>query len=128
MGYTYPVQLTQWALASASGHPVLLRFMETLQRKLDDVANRNGGSLTAVEAVKELRHIGPVSLTGPVAVTDAAIAWLGAKVGLRWNAVTGLLDGGRSKLVEDVLVLPITGFRYVVFTLATTSMRYVLII
>jgi hypothetical protein len=112
MGYSYPVQLTQWALASAAGHPVLLRFMDTLQRRLSNVASRYGGDLSTMEAAKELRQIGPLSLTGPVAVTVAAMTWLEEQVGLRWNALTGLFDGGRSKLVEDVLILPITGFRY----------------
>ncbi|KIX94597.1 uncharacterized protein Z520_09643 [Fonsecaea multimorphosa CBS 102226] len=110
MGYSYPVQLTQWALASSSGHAVLLRFMDTLQRRLEDVATRNRGDINAPEAVRELRQIGPLSLTGPVAVTVAAKTWLEERTGLRWNALTGSADGGQSKLVEDVLVLPITGF------------------
>jgi hypothetical protein len=113
MGYSYPVQLTQWALASATGHPILLRFMESLQRKLDDVAGRHEGDITSADARKEISKIGPLSLTGPVAVTTATMAWLGEQVSLRWNALTGLMDGGRAKLVEDVLILPITGFRYV---------------
>ncbi|EXJ57781.1 uncharacterized protein A1O5_12339 [Cladophialophora psammophila CBS 110553] len=110
MGYSYPVQLTQWALASSSGHAILLRFMDILQRRLEDVARRNRGDINAPEAVRELRQIGPLSLTGPVAVTIAAKTWLEQRTGLRWNGLTGLLDGGQSKLVEDVLVLPITGF------------------
>lgn len=111
MGYSYPVQLTQWALASTAGHSVLLRFMETLTRRLQDVADRNHGDISSAAAAKELRLIGPLSLTGPVAVTVAAKAWLEEQVSLRWNALTGLLDGGQSKLVDDVLILPITGFR-----------------
>jgi hypothetical protein len=117
MGYSYPIQLTQWALASAVGHPVLLRFMETLQRRLDDVARRNHGNISGVEAAKELRRIGPLSLTGPVAVSLATMSWLDEQANLRWNALTGLLDGGRSKLVEDVLILPITGFRSVLLSI-----------
>ncbi|OCT48027.1 glycosyl transferase [Cladophialophora carrionii] len=110
MGYSYPVQLTQWALASSSGHPILLHFMDTLQRRLNHVANRYRGDLTDTDAAKELRQIGPLSLTGPVAITVAAMTWLEEQAGLRWNALTGLFDGGRSKLVDDVLILPITGF------------------
>lgn len=113
MGYSYPVQLTQWVLASSSGHAILLRFMDTLTRRLKDVADRNRGDITSPPAVKELRRIGPLSLTGPVAVTVAAKAWLEERVDLRWNALTGRLDAGQSKLVDDVLILPITGFRYV---------------
>ncbi|KIW74475.1 hypothetical protein Z517_12415 [Fonsecaea pedrosoi CBS 271.37] len=110
MGYSYPVQLTQWALASSPGHPILLRFMDTLQRRLADVARRDRGDITAPQAVRELQRIGPLSLTGPVSVTVAAKTWLEERIGLRWNALTGLADGGQSKLVDDVLILPITGF------------------
>ena len=113
MGYLYPVQLTQWALAATVGHPVLLRFMDTLQYKLNDVARQHHGNITAVQATEELRRIGPVSLTGPGAVTLAAMNWLDEQFSVRWNSLSGLLDGGQSKLVEDVLVLPITGFRCV---------------
>ncbi|OAP55561.1 hypothetical protein AYL99_10534 [Fonsecaea erecta] len=111
MGYSYPVQLTQWALASSAGHAVLLRFMDNLQRRMDGVARRNRGNINTPEAIKELRQIGPLCLTGPVAVTVAVKTWLEERTGLRWNALTGSGDGGRSKLVEDVLILPITGFR-----------------
>ncbi|KAJ9603204.1 hypothetical protein H2200_012499 [Cladophialophora chaetospira] len=110
MGYSYPIQLTQWALASMPGHPVLLRFMDVLQHTLNDVAGRNKGNITSIEAAKELQQIGPLSLTGPVAITIAAMDWLEKKAALRWNALTGLLDDGRSKLVDDVLILSITGF------------------
>ena len=99
--------------------------MDTLQRRLDEVATGYGGSINTVEAIKELRLIGPLSLTGPVAATIAAMDWLNQQVGLRWNALTGLLDGGRSKLVEDVLILPITGFRSVTSTLQSIDFNYV---
>ncbi|KIW13919.1 hypothetical protein PV08_06700 [Exophiala spinifera] len=110
MGYTYPVQLTQWALASATAHPVLLHFMDILVHRLGEIAAQNNGSITTPSAIKELRRIGPLALTGPEAVTTATKSWLKAEAGLRWNALTGRHDGGRSKLVEDVLILPITGF------------------
>ncbi|KAL6859553.1 glycosyltransferase family 32 protein [Trichoderma novae-zelandiae] len=47
---------------------------------------------------------------GPAAVTLATMQWLERDVGFRWNSLTGLRDGGRSKLVQDALILPITGF------------------
>jgi mannosyltransferase OCH1-like enzyme len=112
MGYTYPVQLTQWALASKPGHAILQRFMDTLSQRLIDIASRNEGNITSPKAIKELQHIGPVSLTGPVAVTNATKNLLSEQVGLRWNSLSGLFDGGQSKLVRDVLILPITAFRY----------------
>ena len=113
MGYNSPLQLTQWALASARAHPVLLQFMANLRQRLQSVADRNNGDIRCSNAIEDLGRIGPLSLTGPVAVTVATKSWLEKRAGLRWNALTGLLDGGKSKLVEDVLILPITGFRYV---------------
>ncbi|KAI1613217.1 putative glycosyl transferase [Exophiala viscosa] len=110
MGYSSPIQLTQWALASSTGHPVLLRFMDILFRRLAHVANENGGTITSPSAIEQLRFLGPLTLTGPEAVTVATQDWLEEQAGLRWNALTGLHDGGRAKLVEDVLILPITAF------------------
>ena len=112
MGYSYPVQLTQWALASSPAHPLLQRYMDNLNRRLDGVADRNGGDLRAMKAHQELQALGPLILTGPAAITVAAMSWLAENAGMRWNALTGLHDGGRSKVVEDVMILPITGFRY----------------
>ena len=115
MGYNYPIQLTQWALASAPGHPVLSRFMDNLSFRLQEIAGRHGGDLRSPSASKELKSCDPVVLTGPGAITVASRSWLAETAGLRWNALSGLHDGGRSKLVEDVLILPITGFRYFSF-------------
>lgn len=57
-------------------------------------------------------HSDPITRTGPAAVTEITSKWLKENVGLRWNALTGRKDGGKTKLVADVLILPITGFRY----------------
>jgi hypothetical protein len=73
---------------------------------------RHGGDLRSPSASKELKSLDPLILTGPDAITVASQSWLEETAGLRWNALTGLYDGGRSKLVGDVLILPITGFRY----------------
>ncbi|KAL7804869.1 glycosyltransferase family 32 protein [Trichoderma aethiopicum] len=99
MGYTYPVQLTQWALASSPGHPALGLFMENLRA---EVRLEMGGGNSRAD---------PLTRTGPAAVTRATMQWLEREVhDFRWNSLTGLNDGGRSKLVHDVLILPITGF------------------
>ncbi|PWY66512.1 glycosyl transferase [Aspergillus sclerotioniger CBS 115572] len=95
MGYLLPTQLTQWAFAWAPGHPVLQVFIDHIFGEIQ---------------TSELQALDPIALTGPVAFTYAVQSWLGTMTGLRWNALSGLQDGGRSKLVEDVLVLPITGF------------------
>ncbi|KAI5461826.1 glycosyltransferase family 32 protein [Mariannaea sp. PMI_226] len=102
MGYTYPIQLTQWALASAQNHPVLTQFMEQLNARL---RNETSDDLE-VQSIKA----DPLTRTGPAAVTLATMTWLESQIGFRWNALTGLKDGGKAKLVSDVLVLPITGF------------------
>lgn len=101
MGYLLPVQLTQWAFAWAPGHPILQIFLDRLF--MEPALQPHSNDLDALD---------PLTLTGPVAFTHAVQSWLEATVGLRWNALSGLQDGGESKLVEDVLVLPITGFRY----------------
>ncbi|PTB81763.1 glycosyltransferase family 32 protein [Trichoderma longibrachiatum ATCC 18648] len=103
MGYTYPVQLTQWALASSPGHPALGLFMENLRAevRLEKKEAAGGGNSRA----------DPLTRTGPAAVTRATMQWLEREVqDFRWDSLTGLHDGGRSKLVQDVLILPITGF------------------
>ncbi|KAE8348969.1 hypothetical protein BDV28DRAFT_72167 [Aspergillus coremiiformis] len=110
MGYPYPVQLTQWAFASAREHPLLLRYLDNLSHQLQSIAHHYGGNLQTQAAHTELQTLDPLTLTGPEAVTLAAQQWLKASAGLRWNALTGLQDGGRAKLVDDVLILPITGF------------------
>lgn len=53
----------------------------------------------------------PLVLTGPAGITGAVKKWLERHEGVDWNSLTGLEDGGRSKRVGDVVVLPITGFR-----------------
>lgn len=102
MGYTYPIQLTQWALASAPRHPALKQFMDNLR---DEV--RFEKEATAYDR----NRADPLTRTGPAAVTLATSVWLERDIGFRWNALTGLKDGGKSKLVADALILPITGFR-----------------
>ncbi|KAK6444547.1 hypothetical protein ACSS6W_007506 [Trichoderma asperelloides] len=107
MAYTYPVQLTNWAFASAANHPILQYFLDRIHEKAAEARDRvleNPGT-----SLSQLRY-DPVTRTGPVAVTEATKWRLEEHDGLRWNALTGLKDGGKTKLVGDVLILPITGF------------------
>ncbi|KAL2214205.1 glycosyltransferase family 32 protein [Sarocladium strictum] len=107
MGYSYPVQLTQWALASAPQHHVLESFMTQLRTLANDAvadAKKSGKKLTSLEKAYAVER------TGPVAFTNAVRSYLEMKVGLRWNSLTGREDNGKVKLVADVLILPITGF------------------
>lgn len=113
MGYFYPIQLTQWSFAWAPGHPILQLFIDRLLATMQAVSEDNDRRLELYSAQQALYSIDPLNLTGPVAFTDSARGWLKTEWGLRWNALSGLADGGLSKLVGDVLVLPITAFRYV---------------
>ncbi|KAH7211230.1 hypothetical protein BKA60DRAFT_543722 [Fusarium oxysporum] len=95
--YTYPQQLSQWAFAAAPQHPVFERYMDNLRNYTKD---------------KEptAQNSDPLKRTGPAAVTLATKSWLEDHVGFRWSSLTGLKDGGKSKLIHDILILPITGF------------------
>ncbi|GLA20399.1 hypothetical protein AnigIFM62618_008973 [Aspergillus niger] len=108
MGYLLPVQLTQWAFAWAPGHPILQIFLDRLFTEVPGVSDQRTPAPQSQSS--DLGALDPITLTGPVAFTHAVQSWLKAIVGLRWNALSSLQDGGKSKLVDDVLVLPITGF------------------
>ncbi|OJJ98603.1 hypothetical protein ASPACDRAFT_79469 [Aspergillus aculeatus ATCC 16872] len=110
MGYSQPVQLTQWAFAWAPGHPILQTFLDRFSTTLTNISDRYGGSLNSRAARQELLALDPLTLTGPATFTDAVRGRLEEVADLRWQALSGLQDGGRSKLVDDVVVLPITGF------------------
>ncbi|PWY73058.1 glycosyl transferase [Aspergillus heteromorphus CBS 117.55] len=109
MGYLHPLQLTQWAFAWAPGHPILQTFVDRLTAQLRTIMDQNGG-LQTMSARQALRSLDPIALTGPGAITQATQSWLETTADLRWTALSGLHDNGTSKLVDDVLILPITGF------------------
>lgn len=113
-GYTYPVQLTQWTLAGAPHHPVMTKFLKDFSSSVLNYSRQTAGNVPSsnAEISKLLKGIDPLELTGPAAITAVTKDYLAKKAGLRWQALSGLDDGGRSKLVQDVLILPITGFRY----------------
>lgn len=113
MGYNFPIQLTQWALASAPKHPVLNRFIATFKNRVAELATPYKGNLTATAESGVLAREDPLKFTGPEAITVATMAQLKDDAGLRWEAVTGLQDGGRSKAVGDTIIFPITAFRYI---------------
>jgi hypothetical protein len=110
MGYNFPVQLTQWALAGAPGHPIFNRFLTTFARRMRELAEPYQGDLALAASAGAFKE-DPLKLTGPEAITEATMSWLQENAGLRWNALTGLEDGGRSKAVGDTVILPITGLR-----------------
>lgn len=112
MGYTYSVQLTQWALAGTADHPILNSFLVNFRSAMDQALLSTTHSIngTTVSQDAALRKLDPLELTGPAAITVAANDYLAKEAGLRWQALSGIEDGGHSKLVLDTLILPITGF------------------
>lgn len=107
-GYVFPIQITQWAFASAPRHPILSRFM-------DNFFDYMSGNQTTTQGDD------PIARTGPAAVTLATKSLLEDRINFRWNSLTGLTDGGKSKLVEDTLILPITAFRFVLHVFLSIS-------
>lgn len=116
MGYTYPVQLTQWALASAPHHPVLDKFVSNFASRLKEIAQPFSGNYAAAAAAGALQQEDPLALTGPAAITNATFISLNETCGLRWDAVSGLAEAnefgraGRSKVIGSTVILPITAF------------------
>lgn len=102
MGYSFPVQLTNWALAMAPLHPVATQFLVSLASSIAD-------------NLEHLREVDPLELTGPPALT-AAVRTVAIQndASLTWDALSarnGDPEGGRAKIVaRDALILPITGF------------------
>lgn len=114
MGYTYPVQLTQWTLASGVNNSILHEFISDWCLQMQSVGRDNHNAGSELYSHKDLLlQIDPLELTGPVAITKTTKNYLDKRFGLRWQALSGLEDGGRSKLIGETLILPITGFRYV---------------
>lgn len=121
MGYTYSVQLTQWALAGATNQSVLSQVLLDFQEQMKVITTRPDEDV--VDAVFEenaLRNLDPLEITGPVAITKATKDYMARVNALRWQALSGVGDGGRGKVVSDTLILPITGFRYETLPLLTT--------
>ena len=112
IGYSYPVQLTQWALAGARNHPILQKFLSNFRERIDSAMNATSlAPLPNAESQDlRLRKLDILELTGPAAITKATKDYLAKAANLRWQALSGLEDGGHSKLVLDTLILPITGF------------------
>jgi hypothetical protein len=111
MGYNYPVQLTQWALASTANNAILNRFLHNFKTQIKEITQKEHANASSI--ISTLQKLDPIELTGPAAITAATKQYLEETEGLRWQALSGLDDGGRSKVVSDTLILPITGFRYV---------------
>ncbi|GAO52845.1 hypothetical protein G7K_6911-t1 [Saitoella complicata NRRL Y-17804] len=129
MGYHYPVQLTQWTLASAPHHPILEGYTERLCLAVHEALTNVSEGVDGRESV--LSALDPVDLTGPVAVTAATRAYLDDALKAAGStfdtAFTSRLpprsstsnsksrspppaSGAVSKPLLDTLILPITAF------------------
>ena len=102
MGYSHPVQTTNWASCMAPHHPIANQFLATF----DETVVRESGHLASID---------PLDLTGPPALTVAIKAVTHREdPELSWDALSGRNGdpvGGRGKIVAgDTLILPITGF------------------
>lgn len=72
-GYTFAIQLTNWAFASAPKHPILQYFMDHLVQKAAEA--KTAALQTTSGSVSQL-HYDPLTRTGPAAVTEATSRWL----------------------------------------------------
>lgn len=102
MGYTFPVQITNWALAMAPGHSIADRFLSSLTERIETDADT-------------LSRIDPLDLTGPPALTRTVKDYTkNLEPDFSWQSLSSLDDstpGGHAKIIAgDVLILPITGF------------------
>lgn len=110
MGYNFPVQLTQWALASAPDHPILNRLLSNFAFRISSLSAPYSNNPSAAAIAGAFDAEDPLKLTGPEAITRATMDELALTHNLRFPALSGLDDGGRSKVVGDTVIFPITGF------------------
>lgn len=102
MGYTFPVQVTNWALAMSPHHPIAALFLSGLTARVQADLN----TLPAID---------PLNITGPPVLTHTLIKYTEhVEPKFSWQSLSNLpskSQSGRSKIVAgDILILPITGF------------------
>lgn len=102
MGYTFPVQVTNWAFAMSPHHPVASLF-------LSDIATRIQTDMDI------LPTIDPLNITGPPVLTQTLKSFTEhVEPNFSWQSLSNIPSHnqlGRSKIIAgDILILPITGF------------------
>lgn len=102
MGYTFPVQVTNWALAMAPHHPVATLFLSDMAARVQT----DYGIMPTID---------PLDITGPPALTRTLKNYTeSVERNFTWQSLSNRgshIAGGRSKIVaSDMLILPITGF------------------
>ncbi|KAK2000212.1 hypothetical protein LX36DRAFT_630891 [Colletotrichum falcatum] len=110
-GTFYPVQLGQWTIAGAKGHPV---FWRMLRRVLVEVQTR--AEAKDDQAVEGQQTMAPsftnadiLKVSGPAGWTEELYGYMSdvTATEVTWQNLTGLRD---PTMFGDVLVLPIDGF------------------
>lgn len=103
-----PLQISQWTIASARAHPILI---DTLRRLVDTALASPPPPLADGSPAPRLSVM---EQTGPGPFTDAVLAYLAVKWGKTWVDLRSLnQDGWRSREHGewgDTKVLSITGF------------------
>lgn len=101
MGYSYALQLTNWAMAMAPQHPIASHYLAQVTTGILQNATR-------------LKEVEILDLTGPPAFTKAVKTVCESEdPGFRWESLSGRTDPPNSTgkiAAGDVVVLPITGF------------------
>ncbi|KAJ3041069.1 hypothetical protein HDV00_009969 [Rhizophlyctis rosea] len=111
MGYAHSLELLNWAFAGRASHPTLDTMLNSIAAAAEALLERERSVSTGHARGKKVGpEWDPLEVTGPYRLTDVVVDYI-KEGGARWNAFSGLEDGGRSKGFRDVLVLPITGFR-----------------
>jgi hypothetical protein len=102
MGYSFPVQVTNWALAMSPHHPIAALFLSGLAAR--------------VQADMDIiPTIDPLNITGPPALTKTLKEYTEVvEPNFSWQSLSNMppkSQPGRSKIIAgDILILPITGF------------------
>lgn len=104
-GFSYHVGLGQWTLAAKPGHIMMERMIESVLSGLTMLAERQNRTLADLEA----SYQNVVDTTGPGAFSKCIYHELSLATGTNFTSsnLTGLTE---PRLIEDVLILPVTAF------------------
>lgn len=112
MWYSRRVQICQWTMRSKIGHPVLVEVVRQITEKT--LQFKRAGTIMANAEQSVVEWTGPATWTdslfthfnSPRSLAKASRAGLKKKP-FTWKDLTGITE---PKRIEDVVVLPITGF------------------
>jgi hypothetical protein len=101
MGYSYALQLTNWAMAMAPQHPIASHYIAQVTSEI-------------MQNATKLKEVEILDLTGPPAFTKAVKTLCESEdPSFRWDSLSSRADPTNSTgkiAAGDVVVLPITGF------------------